>query len=134
MDELLELRNGQVHPRNKFQQLVGDISATGKHEFKKTKEEHSLRLRIPLNSSEWDQKTATMALRVADTFLDQFFVVTCSLKKEALRDVFSSMLVGKGWTAHVHEKHGEDQLRNAKERLKLSLSYLAYPLANSSRT
>ncbi|MBI2517289.1 MAG: hypothetical protein HYV95_10275 [Opitutae bacterium] len=124
MEELVDVRNQQVHPKNTRKKMVGGKDAQGKPSYRNPKPGFSPRLRIPDSPSEWDHDTAVTAIRVADRFLSQFFTDICLLKEADKTTIFLSGLEGDGWTATIHEQHAEKQLQKSRAGLKLGLQYM----------
>lgn len=129
MLELIELRNEQAHPKNrkrKVSRAPGESDPHGKPAFKDVELQYSPRLKIVRASSAWTHQTAVSALRVADAFLDKYFVDLCRLKKKRLDEIFLCRFTGEGWSSTVYEQDSANRVLATKAAHGLRLSYLQF--------
>lgn len=132
MCELVDVRNQQVHPKNKRTKLVGSKDVTGHPHYKTPEPEFSHRLKIPIATGDWDSGMAATSIRAADKFLEGLFVEVCQFSDDQSSSVFVSRMEGEGWKLSVHEQHAEQQLVASMDSLNIRLQYM--PKAFLSRT
>lgn len=119
-------RNRFAHPTNNRSKVRKTAHVAHGPTFEDETKEISETLGLPSRMENWRAIHAEAALRASDLFLGYYFVSLLQLNRDALCDVFLSLL-----TPHesergnpVHQVESANQLRWAKRHLKMRFDYI----------
>lgn len=130
MQELIKIRNNQVHVKSKQQEVTGNSINEAWWTFETNPEAKSSILGIPDNSDFWNNTHSRYALHSLDHFLELYFIDYAGYKSEDVTPILFSTIIYSGKGTILLNEDCIEAIDLAREDYGLNFRYLSFETPN----